>query len=535
MLVAGLGAGLAEVLDVGPDPGVDDVSLAEPAAGVVGVAGDLLLGVGVAGPYSAVALLETASGRGVEAVALRRSVAKHPDVRAVAGGHGIHLVAVADEASWAHLAWLLREVLDRGSAGLAGTSDVVPDELFALAEACAGLLDAPVTIEDTRSRVLAYSGHEAADSARVSTIVGRRVPEQVVAALRARGVFRHLVRSAEPLFLPPAKDGSLGARLVVPVRAGGEWIGSVWAIVDEPVGEERLRPLREVTSLIALHLLLLRSEADLGRRLAADRLRAALAGDPDAAEALPAPPWRVVVLGSDPTADDVEARLAHWESVCRRASWQQPLLVAVGEDVVAVVADRRAGAAVGSWGWLAQVVSRVAETMPWASAAASGLLSAATELAAGLAEAREVARVGAPGGTVGREVGAAVGKVGVVGCGVGAAVRDAGVAVRAEDVWVSLAVSRAVAALGVLRGGPLADRELDPVLTQTLRVWLDHPTDLTRCAAELHVHRNTLRHRLDRLRAELSVDLADPTVRLALSLLLRQAGSAGATSSAARG
>ena len=37
---------------------------------------------------------------------------------------------------------------------------------------------------------------------RVSTIVGRRVPEEVLASLRARGVFRPLARSSEPVLVP---------------------------------------------------------------------------------------------------------------------------------------------------------------------------------------------------------------------------------------------------------------------------------------------------------------------------------------------
>ena len=80
--------------------------------------------------------------------------------------------------------------------------------------------------------MLAYSStQDVADPARVSTIVGRRVPDEVIAGLRGRGVFRRLARSDEPFFVPAGRG--LGARLVVPVRAGTEWLGSIWAVVDE--------------------------------------------------------------------------------------------------------------------------------------------------------------------------------------------------------------------------------------------------------------------------------------------------------------
>lgn len=528
-LVAGLGTGLASVVPSessteGPatdrqgaaptDPLIDDVTLAEPGAGLTGVPGDLLIGVGVTLESDALALVEAAAAAGAGALALRRHVTRHQGVRDAVTAAGLPLVAVADEASWAHIAWLVRELLDRALAGTRAEESLGPDELFALADACAALVGGPVTIEDTSSRVLAYSeSSDRVDPARLSTIVGRRVPAATVAALRARGVFRHLVRSAEPLYLPPASDGSLGARLIVPVRVGDEWIGSIWAIVDGPVPEAILRPLREVAAVVALHLLRLRTASDLGRRWAGERLRSALAGDVGAVGevGLPAPPWRVVILGADPAASPA-ARLAHWESVCRRAAWQRPHLVAIDDDVIAVVADRpevrRAARDPArpdrqSWGWLAKLVSDVAGQRPWAWAAASPPVASVEDLPTALSAARDVARL-LPDGTA------------------------TGPTVSAEAAWAPLVVARAVTAVarestGI--GSPLdglpGDGARESMLAETLRVWLDHPGDLKACAVALGVHVNTVRHRLSRVRAELGVDLHDPTVRLALTLQLR--------------
>jgi DNA-binding PucR family transcriptional regulator len=62
-------------------------------------------------------------------------------------------------------------------------------DLFAVANAVAALIDAPVTIEDRSSRVLAFSGRQdEADRSRVETILGRQVPERysrMVETLRA--------------------------------------------------------------------------------------------------------------------------------------------------------------------------------------------------------------------------------------------------------------------------------------------------------------------------------------------------------------
>lgn len=115
------------------------------------------------------------------------------------------LVALQPSVTWAHVVWLLRGVIDRAAApdSPAAGDAGVHQELFALADAAAAIVDAPVTIEDNQSRVLAYSsGQDFTDPTRVSTIVGRRVPPEVIAHFRARGIFRRHPRSSEPFFEP---------------------------------------------------------------------------------------------------------------------------------------------------------------------------------------------------------------------------------------------------------------------------------------------------------------------------------------------
>jgi len=55
-----------------------------------------------------------------------------------------------------------------------------------------------------------------------------------------------------------------------------------------------------------------------------------------------------------------------------------------------------------------------------------------------------------------------------------------------------------------------------PVLLDTLRTWLTLHGSWDRTAAALHVHRNTVRHRLARIAELLDVDLQDPGVRMEL-------------------
>ena len=87
-----------------------------------------------------------------------------------------------------------------------------------MANAVAALIDAPVTIEDRSSRVLAFSGRQdEADLSRVETILGRQVPERYARLLTERGVFRELYRSDQPVYIEPS-PGSRAARLLPAAR-----------------------------------------------------------------------------------------------------------------------------------------------------------------------------------------------------------------------------------------------------------------------------------------------------------------------------
>ncbi|GAA2148254.1 DNA-binding PucR family transcriptional regulator [Humibacillus xanthopallidus] len=515
-LVGTLGGGLLTVVvETGPAT-IDDVTLAEPGSGVYGQAGDLLLGVGVDRPADAAALLERAAEVGCTAVVLRRVATRNPQVRAAAARFGVGLVELADHASWAHVVWLLRGVLDRAASGPSLRAEgPVLDELFALADACAALVGAPVTIEDTQSRVLAYSStQDVADPARLSTIVGRRVPDEVIASLRGRGVFRRLARSEEPFFV--AAGRGLRARLVVPVRAGTEWLGSIWAVVDEEPAEPVLRSLRQTASVVALHLLRMRSQADLARRVMSDRLRAVLSGDVVEAEGwLPPPPWRVVVLAGahdgpgaaagSPARVDPERELDVWESAARRRSWRQPLLSIFDGVPLTLVRDVPGDTSPGTWEWLLAVVEEVAVTTPTATASAGGSVSRPADLDRSRREATEVQRL--------REAG-----------------RITGTTTTVEHAWAAVTTARAL-------GGIWTEELLGPVgvlqahdavhqsaYLETVAAWLDHPGDPREAARTLHVHPNTLRYRMTRLSDVVDLDLHDPETRLALRLQLRALG-----------
>jgi hypothetical protein len=495
LAVADLVATLGGLLTLGVEQDgaeVDDLTIAEPGQGIVGQPGDLVLGVGVESADAAADLVHRASAAGAGGVVLRRSIARRRTVRDRARRSNVALVELAEQASWAHLVWLLRGVIDRAAVGPGRREDApVQDDLFALADAAAALVDAPVTIEDAQSRVLAYSSRQdLADPARVSTIVGRRVPDEVLATMRAQGVFRRLARSAEPVFVPAS--GGTKPRLVIPVRAGGEWLGSIWAVVEERPAAALVAELVQTSSVVALHLLRLRAQADLSRRVAADRLRGALSGNTTGAEDwLPPGPWRVVALGGE---GDPVRLLDLWESVCRRHAWNQPLLADLDGRGYAVVRDTD-DTAPGTWGWLRSVVSQARDEAVALTARAGRPAHLPGELERSRAEAQETDRVVGQGSSVASH----------------------------EEVWAEVTIARAASTLVGDPLGPLAvlrshDARQHSDYLRTLAAWLDHPGAPTRAAHSIHVHPNTMRYRMARIADLAGLDLDDPVVRLAVRL-----------------
>lgn len=529
-VVDGIGAALLKIVVPGGGAEVRDVTLVELDEPVGGQPGDLVLGVGIGTPDQALAVVERCAQDGAAGLVLKPSLTAHPEVAAAAARHALALVELQSHGSWAQLVWLLRGVIDRAAAPgpPPGADAGVYDELFALADGAAALVDAPVTIEDAHSRVLAYSARQdRTDPARVSTIVGRRVPGEVVAHFRTRGVFRKLAKSSEPIFVPQGPDGTL-PRLVIPVRAGGELLGSIWAVVDGPVPAERLRALQSSASVLALHLLRLRVQADVARRVFADRLREALRVPvpPDQELGLPEPPWRVVALGAhggighqraerggarDRAADDsrwtgqMVHSLALWESFARRHGWHQPLIVDVGEALFAVVADK--GDSPGSWAWLDRLIHDVAAHDPALRAASGGVARRPAELPRSRAEAAELLALHD-------------------------SARPRDPLLRFEDAWAEVVVHRAATAVPVddlMIGGPLPrlvahDRAHGTDYVATLAAWLEQQADPRRAARQLHVHPNTLRYRLRRLGELVHLDLESPRTRLALQIQLAALG-----------
>lgn len=268
-VVADLGATLLELVHGDPDrPGeISAVVFHDPLDQPVLPSHALVLGVGVEAPGRVAALLRTLGRQNAAALVLREPVPLTDAVRAAADEASVAVLGLRRGAPWGHLSEMLRSLLNQGAA--AGPAEeeslggLPAGDLFAVANAIAALLDAPVTIEDRNSRVLAFSGRQdEADPSRVETILGRQVPERYARVLHERGIFRDLLRSDQTVFIEPIADGAGGytlPRVAISVRAGDEVLGSVWAAIPEPLSDERDEALRESAKLVALHMLRVRA------------------------------------------------------------------------------------------------------------------------------------------------------------------------------------------------------------------------------------------------------------------------------------
>jgi hypothetical protein len=486
----------------------------------------LVLGVGIETPDRVCEVVADLGRQGAVGLVLRAPVPLTDPVRAAADAAGVALLGLSRGAPWGHLAEMLRSVLAEGDVGTAESLGGLPSgDLFAVANAIAALLDAPITIEDRSARVLAFSGRQdEADPSRVETILGRQVPERYFKILADRGVFQELHRSDHPVFVPPSpdpRDGFLLPRVAISVRAGDEVLGSIWAAVPGPLSAERTEALRDSAKLVALHLLRVRAGADVQRRVRADLLSSALEGGPGAHESLERLGLSgrpLLVLGV--TLD--ERDLGAGESDAAALAHERRRLGDAFALHLASVHPRSAVAEIGgvTYGLLPlsgtseqgeahavrvveDFLGRVGDRLPPLAAVGpvTSDLSGLVHSRSSVDRTLRVLREGRPDRRVGRLD----------------ELQGEALVLELRD----LAASRGDRPSGALARLVDYDRAHRGSLVATLRAWLDAFGDVVTAAGTQFVHPNTFRYRLRRVAEVAEVDLDDPDQRFALMLQLR--------------
>jgi DNA-binding PucR family transcriptional regulator len=503
-----------------PQTRVDSVILHDPLDPSVITSGTVVLGVGISGPAEMASQIRALASEGAVALVVREPVPMTPEIGEAVADTGIVLLGLIRGASWIQVATMLTTALapDGIESGLAGTGSDAAAELFELADAIAALLEAPVTIENLSSRVLAFSANQAGtDEPRRQTILGLQVPEIYGDVQRAQGVFRQVYAAPRPVFVNSIEPGTL-PRAAMRVKAGEEVLGSIWAVVREPLTEQRAQGMVEASRVVALTMLRARMASDSSVKLRQSLVSMLLEGGLRAREAasqlnISAASACVLALAPESSTDVNEARS---ESELQRVTsalnmYLQPIspravAALLGGIIYAVVPFAATGEDSQSRALqlASEFVGRM-KTQGRFSVGVGSIVSNVSELAQSRSDADGALRVLRSRSTDGARV-ATVDSV--------------------QVEWLMLRISDSLAADGVVASGPISvlrsyDVAHGTEFVATLRTWLDNLGDVRAAASSLHVHVNTFRYRLRRLKEIAQIDLANPDTRFGLMLQLR--------------
>lgn len=481
------------------------------------------------GTPEAAKLLLDAERAEASAVVFKRG-ADRAGLSEAAASAGVAVLSVPEEMTWTQLhAFLLnaRRFSAQDGDGGGGIAGVPIGDLFALANAIAGMVGGAVTIEDAARRVLAFStlGDQPIDAARRRSILGRQVPDsQGMRKLYRRVLETDGVMTADQQMLREVLEGGLDEvedldpRSAVAIRAGGRMIGSIW--VDHPVtplGGEALHALTEAARIAAPHVIQARAARDVERRIRGEMLLAVLEGRASTEE-------NATRLGFSATArfavlafcaasregiDQFEReRLVDLVGVYCEALHGPSGAIAIGENVYALLqVDERSER---------DRVLRVArETQGHAGARiGGGVLAAVSSTVDSL---RDVA-------TARRE---AERVLEVLRSRRGAETLATIDDVRSQVVLLELK-ELTVEHPGLTRGKLTAvvehDAERGTQYALTLRAYLDAMGDVVGAAKRISVHPNTFRYRLRRLVELFGIDVKNADERLVLELQFRLLG-----------
>lgn len=296
-LLMSLGAPVVDVAAApdGLDVQVDNVVIVDPEERVESRPGDLVLLIGARGG-AARRLVRALAEQGTTAVAVKvggsgEEVLPPPPggrnrrpggdelraLRTEAEEAGVALLAVRSEVRWDQLQSVCRSIVD--NARLTSADDLAESsgDLFSMAQTIAQLTGGLVSIEDSASRVLAYSSGAEVDELRRLSVLGRRGPESYLAMLREWGVFARLRSGEEVVRIDEHPEFGLRRRLAVGIHAGNQPLGTIWVQEgDQPLTEHAEEALLGAARTTALQMIRQRTRTSAGLRLREDLLSSLL-------------------------------------------------------------------------------------------------------------------------------------------------------------------------------------------------------------------------------------------------------------------
>ena len=496
----------------GPDVPVGEPALLDAAEGIVAEPRSLLLAVGCrpGDPAASRAIRGAAAARLAAVIVKSYGEDLAPAVE-TAQTAGVALLLADDSVPWPHLHLLLSATASGDRGVREPLSAIVTGDLFALANAVAAMAGGAIAIEDPHQHVLAYSNvpGQPIDDARQAGILGRRVP----AEFRLADLYDQVRRSDS---VQRVTLEGLRPRLAVAIRAGDEPIGSIWAI--EPDGgfpPDAGRALADAARLASLHILRLRTMADLERTARAEALRALLLGRPTpAANALPSVDshdmtvvgFQIVAGAADPDGT-LASRTADLITVFCESLHRMAACLSLGDAIYALLPTGQGTDRTMLPALVQRLVGRAEESLR-------------VRLRAGIGEAvHDLASVAASRSDADRVLQVLAKHDGPPTVATIADVRNRAILMQFADmVGADPRLS-----LRVLDRMAAHDAEKGTGYVETLRAYLDSFGDIPIAAERIYLHQNTFRHRMRRMTEIFGLNLDDPDERLVLWLMLRTA------------
>lgn len=387
--------------------------------------------------------------------------------------------------------------------------------LSELIQTLATLLHRSIIIESSQFEILAAAQRGEVDEARAYCVAAGQTKEELVEQLSQIGVYTQLQQTLKPLQIPPMPElGMSMARIVTPIVVQREVHGYIWIIA----GHEPLTPLDELAlnhaaMVAALILFKEQSVRQAAIALQGDfftRLLSGEAGSVALQEVAQQIHYRLdhahqVWIIRGPEVLDInhlplETPIRQW---LEREQSQPFLLFSRDRHWIAVVecqtADQGYQAAVAMSDALAKATPTVVGVGHVSPPDSTGEMT----LQRSYEQAQEALNIAI---ALGQQQGAsAFHKLGVLHWLYSLSPAD-----RAANIYLAhLETVRAY------------DRKRNGDLLLTLESYLDHGSSLAETAAALHVHRNTLLHRLERIESLCEVNLKDAMERLNFHVALK--------------
>ncbi|MCG7406189.1 helix-turn-helix domain-containing protein [Paenibacillus sp. ACRRX] len=136
------------------------------------------------------------------------------------------------------------------------------DSLESIADTISEVVQCPVTIEDASHKLLAYSSHDPeTDPARIATIIGRRVPENVISALWKEGIIQQIMTSHEPIRISQISEVGLGDRIAIAIRNNQDVLGYIYILDNnQRTNETSLQLLQQAAQAARTKLVQLQTQ-----------------------------------------------------------------------------------------------------------------------------------------------------------------------------------------------------------------------------------------------------------------------------------